>query len=66
MREPRCNHSPTVLISSHEDLVAAARTNDPMASMYCCDRTACREKVAFWVQGQTGRPAIVVPLKVSR
>jgi hypothetical protein len=63
MREPTCTHDPSVRVSSHEDLVAASKTNEPMASMYSCDRPACREEITFWVQGQTGKPAVVVPLK---
>jgi hypothetical protein len=63
MREPQCGHKPTVRISSHEDLAAAVKTSDAIASVYCCDRQVCRDKLVFWIQGSTGRPAVVVPLR---
>lgn len=66
MKDPKCQHSPTMRVSSHEDLSAAAKTSDPIASTYCCDRPACRQDATEWVQALAARPAVVVPLPQRR
>ncbi len=60
MREPNCPHKTTVMVSSHEDLVGALGRDEPIASAYCCEREKCLDKHKFWVQGVTGRPAVVI------
>lgn len=61
-KEPNCRHAPKLRISSHEDLVEAARAGVPMASIYSCERERCKQEATFWVQGVSGKPAIVTPL----
>ena len=63
--DPICEHAnPTVRVSSHEDLIAASRTDEPVASTYCCDRKACRDDAEAWVRASTRRQqTVVVPLK---
>lgn len=61
MNAPYCPHAPKHIISSHEDLLAVPE-GEGMASMYVCDREPCLEKARHWVQGVSGRPAILKPL----
>lgn len=61
--EPNCEHKPSVRVSSHRDLVAAARTpNTATASAYSCHREGCVQKARYWVQTITGKPCVIVPL----
>jgi hypothetical protein len=62
--DPKCHHKATVRVSSHADLAAAAKTREPMASTYCCDREACQDDAKEWLQASTRRDAaVIVPLR---
>ena len=58
--DPLCRHVPTVRVSSHEDLSAAARTEEPMASTHCCDRPVCQEDASAWVRSITRLPTVYI------
>ena len=58
--DPRCRHvRQTVAVSSHDDLLAAARTGEPMASTLVCNREACIEDAKAWVWASTHRQPVV-------
>jgi hypothetical protein len=59
--DPKCHHVGTVRVSSHEDLVAAAESNESMASTDCCDREECQQDAKEWVYAITHRQAVVIP-----
>ncbi len=61
-KEPNCSHKPTHRVSSHADIQAAADAGEAMASTYTCLREKCLAEATFWVQGSTGKTAVVVEL----
>ncbi len=62
--DPKCQHKPTVMVSSHADIIAAAKTADSMASTHCCSREACQDDAREWVRAHTRRSeTYVVPLR---
>lgn len=61
--DPACRHAATCRVSSHEDLVAAAKGDGPMASADCCDREACQADAKEWVFAKTHIQATVIPFR---
>jgi hypothetical protein len=64
MGDPKCQHKhQTVRVSSHVELAAAAQSDSPMASTYCCDRPACRADAEAWVREHGVPEAHIIPLR---
>jgi hypothetical protein len=63
--DPLCHHKPKVRVSSHVDLVEAARKGDSIASTYCCDREACQVDAQEWVRAVAGPDTgiVIIPLR---
>lgn len=58
--DPKCRHAQhAVMVSSHEDLVAASKTDEAMCSVWVCHREACIEDAKQWVYANTHRTPVL-------
>lgn len=63
---PKCKHAgrtgpSAVRVTSHNDLAGALVADEPLASVWVCDREPCIEDAKEWVVASTHREPLVYP-----
>jgi hypothetical protein len=59
---PHCGHQVTGRVSWPRGMPSPTQAH---ASTYCCDRAACIEQAASWVESITGVPGVYIELELK-